>query len=83
MDGNSTSEVETVYLEYPACRIPCLACDGVVDDGGPDEHEDDAGKHAASLCGCANCECGSVSRQPRVQETFKRARTYVIAANMP
>lgn len=37
-------------------RIPRPAGDRVVDKGGPDEHEDNTGKHPASFCNSTNGE---------------------------
>lgn len=47
--GGSASEVEAAHLGDPAGWVPGPAGDGVINDGGPDEHEDDAGQHAAAL----------------------------------
>jgi hypothetical protein len=49
MHGGTTSKVETAHLIGPAVRVPGPACDGVVDDRSPDEHEDDAGQHATTF----------------------------------
>ena len=54
MHGRSSGEVQAAHLVDPAGGIPGPAGDGVVDDGGPDEHEDDAGKHAASVRCCSD-----------------------------
>ena len=42
-------KVQSSHSIHPASRVPGPASDSVVDDGRPDEHEDDAGKHAATL----------------------------------
>jgi hypothetical protein len=65
-------------------RVPCPACDGVVDNGGPDKHEDDAGEHAATLCDGTNGKCDpvrsvSLDKAPLLEACL----TYVMAANMP
>lgn len=49
MHGGASGEVQPSHLVGPSARIPRPARDGVVYDGRPDEHEDDAGEHAASL----------------------------------
>lgn len=49
MDGSATGEIETSHDERPTSRIPCPVSNGVVNDGGPDEHEDDARKHAGAV----------------------------------
>jgi len=49
VDRRSTSKVESAHLGNPARRVPCPACDGVVDHGRPDKHEDDTGQHTAAL----------------------------------
>lgn len=56
VDGGATGKVETSHLVRPAARIPSPAGDGVVDDGGPDKHEDNAGQHTAALSDCASGE---------------------------
>jgi hypothetical protein len=58
VDGSTTGEVETAHLERPALRVPGPVGNGVVDDGGPDEHENDAGQHAATVSSSANSERG-------------------------
>ena len=47
--GGTTSEIEAAHLVRPSGRIPGPAGDRVVDNSGPDEHEDDAREHASSL----------------------------------
>lgn len=58
--GSTTSKVETSELEHPTGWVPGPAGNGVVDDGGPDEHEDDARKHAATLSNSANSKSNTV-----------------------
>lgn len=41
-------------------RIPRPASDRVVDESGPDQHEDNAGKHTASLCNSTNGESHTI-----------------------
>lgn len=43
VDGRTAGEIETAELEGPAVGVPGPVGDGVVDDGGPDEDEDQAG----------------------------------------
>lgn len=61
MYGCSAGEVEAAYLVDPARGIPGPAGEGVIDDGGPDEHEDDAGEHAAAFGDGADCDSHSLS----------------------
>ena len=61
--GGSTGEVKAAHFIDPAGRVPGPAGDGVVDDGCPDEHEDDAGEHAAAVSGGANCQGWSVGKR--------------------
>lgn len=61
VDGGSTGEIEAAHFEGPASRVPGPAGDGVVNYGGPDEHEDHAGKHATSVCGGTDGERGAVA----------------------
>lgn len=63
MHGSTTSKVETTQLEDPTGRIPGPASNGVVDNGGPDEHEDDARQHAATLSNGTNGEGNTISSQ--------------------
>ena len=49
MHRSSPSKVQTTHLSYPAGRIPCPTCDSIINDSGPDEHEDDTWKHATTL----------------------------------
>lgn len=58
--GSTTSEVETTELEHPTGCVPGPAGNGVVDDGGPDEHKDDARKHAAALSDGANSKSNTM-----------------------
>lgn len=41
MHGGSTSKVKATHLEHPAGCVPCPAGNWVVDNGCPDEHEND------------------------------------------
>lgn len=49
MHGCSASKVQAAQLKDPPGGIPSPAGDGVVDDGSPDKHVDDAWKHSAPL----------------------------------
>lgn len=49
VDRRAPGEVETAHLVAPSQRAPGPAGDRIVNEGGPDEHEDDAGKHPAAL----------------------------------
>lgn len=49
MDRSSAGKVDTSHGGGPARGVPGPASDRVVDDGGPDEHVDDARKHAATF----------------------------------
>jgi hypothetical protein len=49
MHWGSTREIETSHLEDPSGGVPGPACNRVVDDGGPDEHEYHAREHATTL----------------------------------
>lgn len=61
MDGCSTSKVKAPHLEDPTGGVPGPACDGVVDDGGPDEHVDDTWKHSATFGNSSNSQCDTKS----------------------
>jgi hypothetical protein len=60
MNRGSASKVQTTHLVDPARGVPGPARDGVVDDGCPDEHVDDAGEHASSFGDGTNCECDTI-----------------------
>lgn len=49
MYGRAPRKVETPHAVGPAARVPGPARDRIVDYSRPDEHEDDAGQHAAAL----------------------------------
>ena len=49
VDGRAAGEVERAQTREPAVRVPAPARDRVVDDGRPDEHEDDAREHAPAF----------------------------------
>lgn len=63
MDGSSSGEIETTHVEDPAGRVPRPARKRIVDDGGPDKHEDDARKHAAALSSGTNGEGNTGNRE--------------------
>lgn len=54
--GSAAGKVEATHDEGPPVRVPCPVGDRVVHDGEPDEDEDDAGEHAATVGSGANCE---------------------------
>ncbi|CRK19747.1 hypothetical protein BN1708_000412 [Verticillium longisporum] len=56
VDGGAAGKVEAAHAAGPTRRVPCPAGNGVVDDGRPDEHEDDAGQHAPTLGDGASSE---------------------------
>ena len=60
MHRGSAGEIETAHAVYPARGVPGPAGDGVIDDGGPDEHVDDAGEHPTAFGDCTNSKCNSV-----------------------
>ena len=59
VDGATAGEVVAGQVEEPAVGVPSPVGDGVVDDGGPDEHENDGGKHAAAISDSADSEGGT------------------------
>lgn len=61
VDGAASGEVVRGELEEPAVGVPGPVGDGVVDDGGPDEHEDDGGEHAATVGDGTDGEGGTVN----------------------
>lgn len=49
MHRGTASEVKSTHLVRPSIGVPGPAGDGVIDDSGPHEDEDDAGEHSAAL----------------------------------
>lgn len=60
VDGRTTSKVEAAHLEGPAVGVPGPVGDGVVDDGGPDEDEDQTGQQAAAVSSGSDSKGGTV-----------------------
>lgn len=58
--GGAAGKVEAAHDKGPAVGVPGPVGDGVVDDGRPDEDEDEGGEHAAAVCGGANGKSGAV-----------------------
>lgn len=56
----TAGKVKTAQFEYPARCVPRPACNRIVDDGGPDEHEDDARQHAATFGNCTDREGNTI-----------------------
>lgn len=54
MHGCPTGEIKATHNGDPAVRVPRPTSNGIVDDGGPEEHENNTGEHAATLCDGAN-----------------------------
>ena len=63
MHRGSTSKIKSSHLEHPTRRIPCPACNWVIDYGRPNEHEDHARKHTATLSDSSNGKSNSDSRE--------------------
>lgn len=60
MDWSSTSEVKATEHERPAIGVPGPAGDRIVDNGGPDEDEDNTWEHATTVSSRADGKCGTV-----------------------
>ena len=56
-DGSATCVVEDTPVECPTARAPHPACNGAVDEGCPEEDEDEEWDEAATLCDSA-CDNG-------------------------
>lgn len=56
VNRSATSKVEAAHLEGPAVGVPGPVGNRIVDNGGPDEDEDNGGKHAGAISGSANGE---------------------------
>lgn len=54
MDGTTAGKVEGREIVQPTLGVPSPAGDRAVDDGGPDETEDEAGDDLAALKGAAD-----------------------------
>ena len=59
----SASKVQPAHFIRPTGGVPSPARDKVVYDGGPDEHEDDAGQHTTALSDGAGRERHGDSRE--------------------
>jgi hypothetical protein len=60
MDGTATGIVEGAEGEEPAAGVPGPVGDGVIDDGGPDEDEDEGGEDATTVSNSTNGESRAV-----------------------
>ena len=71
VDRRASCKVETTHTVGPSVRVPVPACDGVVNNRRPDEHEDHARKHATTLGDCTNGNGNptATSASRRVQNT--------------
>ena len=49
VDGGATGEIKAAHDGRPAVGVPGPACDGVVDDGGPYEDEDEEGTESSAF----------------------------------
>lgn len=56
MNGTASSKVVAGKVEEPAIGVPGPVGDGVVDDGGPKEHEDDGGEDTTSISNGTDCK---------------------------
>lgn len=68
MHGGTAGEVEPAEDEGPAVGVPCPACDGVVDECGPEEDEDKDRPDAGVFGERADGEHGSVVSVARTKE---------------
>lgn len=69
MNGTSTSKVERWQIEQPAVCVPGPASDRAVDNGGPDESEDQRWHNSASLERTTNDELDGTSTEEHLIET--------------
>lgn len=49
VNWSSTGEIEAAELVDPSRRVPRPAGNRIIDDGGPDEHEDESWQNATAL----------------------------------
>jgi hypothetical protein len=63
VDGSTSSKVETTHLEGPPSRIPGPAGDRVIDNGSPDEDEDDTGTQTGAVHGCTDSQSWGNGRE--------------------
>jgi hypothetical protein len=59
MHRGSTSKIKSSHLENPSRRIPCPACNWIIDDSRPDKHENHTWKHATTLGNSSYSKCDS------------------------
>lgn len=81
MDRTATGKIIAGKVEEPAIGVPGPVGDGIVDDSGPEEHEDNGREDAASV----GYSTDGKSRTVGVSTISLRALqgTHVMAANMP
>lgn len=89
MDRSSTSKIKTSHRCRPAVRIPCPACDWIINNCRPDEHEHYTGKDTSSFSGGTDCKSYTERRRgislvciASNGDPFALG-AYVIAENMP
>ena len=74
MHGGSTSEIKSSHLEHPTRRVPCPACNWVINDCRPNEHEDHTRKHTATLSNSSNSKSNSDSSEHALVNGEKEVR---------
>lgn len=68
MHGRAAGKVQTAHDEAPAVGTPGPAGNKVVDEGGPEENEDEGRQDTATLCGGADGECGGQGGEHSLEE---------------
>ncbi|KAI6771075.1 hypothetical protein HG531_009930 [Fusarium graminearum] len=61
-------------VEEPAVSVPGPVCDRVVDNGGPEEHEDDGWEDATSVCHGTNGKSSSKHALVKTEENIRKSR---------
>src|SRR5207247_2285373 len=86
MHRSTTGEIQAAHIVNPTGWVPCPAGNGIIDNGGPNEHKDNAGGHATTF---RNAAYGQSNTNRMIQlvnvcvlSGVERG-THVIAANMP
>lgn len=77
VDGAAAGEVEGAQLVEPAVGVPGPVGDGVVDDGGPDEEEDERGKDATAVSDGADGQ-SRTGEQRLARVWFERLRMWLL-----
>jgi hypothetical protein len=61
VDRTAAGKIVAGEVEEPAIGVPSPVGDGIVDDGRPEEHENNSGEDTTSVCHSTNGKSRSVN----------------------